>query len=150
MKTYNNIVADLQQIAADHKQIKFFGTGELWEVNGDPKNSGEYAQLWMVPVSATLSPQTMTYQIRLLCFDLVNKGEDNENDVLSDTLQILADVVRIFRYRADNGDIDEYSVPFDPFMEPFTERFADDVAGWSGIVQVEVPLYSNDCNIPED
>jgi hypothetical protein len=149
MKTYNQIVDELNQIATDHKQINYFGSGELWEVNGDPKNPGVYPQLWMTPVSASLGPQTITYTVRLLCFDLVNKGENNENDVLSDTLQILSDVVRIFRFRASNDDYEEYSIAFDPFMEPFTERFADDVSGWSGTVQIEAGLFSNDCNIPE-
>lgn len=143
--TYNQIVDLLANIAVAHKQLKGFGAGELWEINGDPKNSGIYPELWLVPVNAVAKLNTIEHTVRLLVYDLVNKDETNENDVLSDALQILLDVVKVLRYESDN-----YTLLNEPTLEPFTERFDDEVSGWSAEFVIEVNFANNDCDMPMD
>lgn len=148
MRTYNQIISDLRGIARSHAQVASFGDGELWEANGNPRNAGSYPELWCVPVSAEVGENTLVYTLRLLCYDLVSPGEENERDVLSDTLQVLSDVVRTLRWNADAHE--EYAVLGSPLMEPFTERLSDSVSGWSGEVRLEVSLGPNDCDVPTD
>ncbi len=141
--TYNNLIQLFTNIATAHKQLKSFGNGELWEINGDPKNSGVYPEAWLVPVNTIVRTQTIEYTVRLLVYDLVNKDESNENEVLSDTLQILSDITKVFRYESDN-----FNLLNDPTFEPFTERFDDEVTGWSAEFVIEVNFPSNDCDMP--
>lgn len=143
--TYNNLVDLMANIAVAHKQLRGFGSGELWEIEGNPKNSGVYPELWMVPTSATARENTVEHTIRLLVYDLVHKDETNENDVLSDSLQILLDIVKVLRYESDN-----YTLLNEPIFEPFTERFSDEVSGWSAEFVIEVNFPNNDCDMPMD
>lgn len=141
--TYKNIIELFEQIATSHMQLKGFGSGELWEVNGDPKNSGKYPELWIVPVSSAILDSGNTYTFRTLVYDRVYRGEDNELDVLSDTHQMLTDVIRIIKYNSD-----EYDLIGSTQLEPFTERFDDAVSGWSTLIQLQVQFPTNYCDIP--
>lgn len=143
--TYEQCVALLANIAAYHRQIQYFGHGELWEINGTPKRLPTYPVLWAVPTSTTVNENTVNHGFRLLVFDLVETGEGNEHHVLSDCQQILIDVIKVLRYSEQH-----FELVGDPVLEPFTERFADQVTGWSAVVEIEVSLMNTDCDVPID
>ena len=75
--------------------------------------------------------------------DRVLPGEENEDEVLSDTLSILLDFVAYFRQLHTDVDI-QRSVT----INPFTERFDDKVSGHSMILNITQPYAYNKCQIP--
>jgi len=143
--SYNQINELFNQIAISHYQIKRFGSGELSEadINKFISENQEYPVLWMTPVSVTTNSNVLLYNLNLLVFDLVNKDKNNEQEVLSDCLQIALDVVRILRYGNQ-----EFNIITDPNISPFAGRYSDWVAGWSLELELEVDIQSNNCDIP--
>ena len=140
MYTLNEIFKLIEDEATAHLQVKQYGQGDVWEIN--PKEL-DYAVLWAIEDSVNLSDRTLTYNIRILCMDRVLPGEENEDEVLSDTLSILLDFVAYFRQLHTDVDI-QRSVT----INPFTERFDDKVSGHSMVLNITQPYAYNKCQIP--
>jgi hypothetical protein len=72
-----------------HLQVKQYGQGDVWEIN--PKEL-DYLVLWAIEESVVLSERTLTYNIRL-AWQWIEflPGEENEQEVMSDTIQVLLD-----------------------------------------------------------
>ena len=141
MYTLNEIFQLIETQANAHLQVKQYGQGDVWEIQ--PKEL-DYLVLWAIEEGASVSERTLTYNIRLLAMDRVLPGEENEEEVLSDTLSILLDFVAYFR-QLHNEDVNlQTSVSF----EPFTERFDDKVTGHSCVLSLTQPYNYNKCQIP--
>ena len=141
MYTLNEIFQLIETEANAHQQIKQYGQGDVWEIS--PKEL-DYLVLWAIEEGASVSERTLTYNIRLLAMDRVLPGEENEEEVLSDTLLILLDFVAYFRQLHTEDVNIQTSVSF----EPFTERFDDKVTGHSCVLSLTQPYNYNKCQIP--
>tara|TARA_R110001599_G_scaffold110671_4_gene274695 strand:+ start:13859 stop:14287 length:429 start_codon:yes stop_codon:yes gene_type:complete len=141
MYTLNQVFQLIEDEAIAHQQVKQYGQGDVWEIN--PKEL-DYAVLWAIEEGASVNERTLTYEIRLICMDRVLPGEENEEEVLSDTLSILLDFVAYFRQLHTTGILIQPSVSF----EPFTERFDDKVTGHSCTLSLTQSYAYNKCQIP--
>ena len=141
MYTLNQIFQLIETEATAHQQVKQYGQGDVWEIS--PKEL-DYLVLWAIEEGASVSERTLTYNIRLLAMDRVLPGEENEEEVLSDTLLILLDFVAYFRQLHTEDVNIQTSVSF----EPFTERFDDKVTGHSCVLSLTQPYNYNKCQIP--
>ena len=146
MATYslNQLIKIFSDFADSHLQINSFGFGEVYEANGNPKVTGNTPTLWIFPTQATPLENTTIYSFDVRCWDLVTKGEENENDVLSDCQQTLFDFIQFIKH----NEIFDINVSGDPSMTPFTEQLADDVTGWECSIDIEVNSINSDCMIP--
>jgi len=142
---FNSVIDLLENISNAHKQIKSFGSGELWDIEGNTKSKAIYPELWAIPQSTVTKLQTQEYTIRLLCYDLANTDLSNTDDVQSDTLQILTDFIKVLRNASD-----QYTLVGNPNAIPFAERFNDSVWGWYMDVVIEVHFPMNFCDLPLD
>ena len=80
--TYNQIIKEFNDFADAHKQIQTFGNGDLWEIaERNQLLDFNYPLLWVADQPATMGDGTFTWNFQILTMDLVNKNEDNENDV---------------------------------------------------------------------
>jgi len=140
MYTLNEIFTLIETQATAHLQVTQYGQGDLWEIN--PKEL-DYTVLWAIEESVSLNERTLTYNIRLLSMDRVLPAEENENEVLSDTLSILLDFVAYFRQLHTDVDIQKNVT-----IEPFTERFDDKVSGHSMVLSITQPYRYDKCQIP--
>jgi len=146
MATYslNQLIKIFNDFADSHLQINSFGFGEVYEANGNPKVTGNTPTLWIFPTQATPLENTTIYSFDVRCWDLVTKGEENENDVLSDCQQTLFDFIQFIKH----NEIFDINLSGDPSMTPFTEQLADDVTGWECSIDIEVNSINSDCMIP--
>jgi len=146
MATYslNQLIKIFSDFADSHLQINSFGFGEVYQANGNPKVTGNTPTLWIFPTQATPLENTTIYSFDVRCWDLVTKGEENQNDVLSDCQQTLFDFIQFIKHNA----IFDINVSGDPSMTPFTEQLADDVTGWECSIDIEVNSINSDCMIP--
>ena len=146
MATYslNQLIKIFSDFADSHFQINSFGFGEVFEANGNPKVTGNTPTLWVFPTQATPLENTTIYSFDVRCWDLVTKGEENENDVLSDCQQTLFDFIQFIKH----NEIFDINVSGDPSLTPFTEQLADDVTGWECSIDIEVNSINSDCMIP--
>src|SRR3972149_5693527 len=141
--TFNQHIKIFEDIAGAHLMVHSFGFGEVFEIEGALKADGNMPKMWIMPVSSTIRLQTVERTFTVLIFDLVKKDESNENEVLSDTEQIMQDVIKV-----PHTNSAQYGIVGEPQAFPFTERFGDDVSGWRCDVTVETEFDSNGCDIP--
>lgn len=150
--TLNQLIAALKSIATRHKQINSFGVGDAWEVGAT--NELVHPVLWVNPVTADM-PKTengyssYTVDFNITLFDLVNKDETNENEVLSDTFGMIRDIVNEFNTHPDYID-SEFNIINDLSFESFTERYDEEVSGWEVTFSLESPNRRSFCSSPID
>jgi hypothetical protein len=143
--TWNNLVSLFENVATAHQQINSYGLGEEWEINGATESNRDYPKMWVIPIDSITKEQTVERTFEFLVFDLVHPDEDNENDVVSDTEQIIHDIIKVFKNESDN-----YNVTNEPQAFYFTEKYADNVSGWRAQITIETDFASNSCDMPMD
>jgi len=169
MFTLNQAIKRLQTIAIEHAQLNpllltestfsHFGFGDLWEVGQILTDEGtviteKFPLVWANVQGANMTSQgaqsngLLTVTFQLLFMDLVHKDETNENDVLSDTLQIATDFITELQ---DDTEFQtyHYTVDINGNLEPFTERFDEEVSGWSLNIAFNIPYSANCLVVPK-
>jgi len=147
--THNNLIQLFQNIATAHFQVKGFGVGNTTEIEGIPNK--QYPYMWVVPVNSSVQLndsgefQTINHIFQIEVFDLVKKDRSNETEVLSDCQSILLDVVKIL-----HNENASFEVINSPTLNPYVEKYGDDVTGWYVEIEIGVPFDSNYCDIPSD
>ncbi len=131
-------------VANDH-QLQAFGFGQPYNQNGEPKISQRYPSMWANPTNAIAEQHRTVRTIQILIFDVLLADRTNEISVISDCEEIAFRLVRWFRLASD-----AFLVEGNPSIEPFTDKFLDDVAGVIINIQVEFNAESADCNDPID
>jgi hypothetical protein len=165
-KTYNNVINTLKNIGENHYQIATVTTGDIFSV--DLAKNTKFALMHINPVSVSTGDFGLTYNFQIFIMDLVSEKEDwteaniqsannlsNEQEVLSDTLQISVDIISMLRHsiqQSEQGvnDIDEpiYFAEGQQTLEPFTERFDSLLTGWVFSLSVLVANDFQSCTIP--
>lgn len=142
--TLNQVITQLEAIATAHYQINSFGFGDIWEIN----TSGDitYPLMWLIHDGVDISQGVQSFKFNLIFCDVVKGGEVNENDVLSDQLEIAKDVIAQLKH--PNYQWSDSFIDSAINLESFTERFTDSVAGYSLSINLELPYDANRCSIP--
>ena len=146
--TYNQIVKKFEDIITANKFIKTFVAGDIYEIDLT-ETTYMYAHLSIE--SATFDNAQLTYSFRLYVMDIVNKDEGNENDVLSDTLQVINDVISEFRNGSSTFGLEtmqDYEIQDTISCAPFTERFDNELTGWVFSLGILVQNDFDACIIP--
>lgn len=103
--------------------------------------------------NATIGEHTVRFTLQLLCVDIVdyNKnvspddefyGNDNMQDILNTQLQVVNDVVS--QLRRGTLFTDKLQILEDVSVQPFMDRFENELAGWGADIIIEMP---NDISI---
>lgn len=149
--TYNQLKELFNDFQTRHYQLNDYYFGELAEF-GNSK-SFQYPLLGVVPAQSTLikgngaTYNTIQHTFNIFVADLVKSGEENQMDVLSDTQQILIDLVaeiEQFEFFEDNN----IEMVTDAVLVPFFERFDDLVGGWNVTLTLVMPNKANPCFAP--
>jgi hypothetical protein len=102
--------------------------------------------------SATSGENTITFNISVLAMDIVDirkdevtdifEGNNNEQDILNTQLSVLNKVIQ--KLRIGNLYADGYQILGDVTLEPFRDRFENQIAGWTATMDV---IIGNDVNV---
>ena len=141
--TYNDEIQYFQDFSAGHDQIKTFGTGEEWEKEGILKQGILYPIIYFIPIDSTTTENTKVRRFKVACFGKVKKDKTDEQEILSDTEQILDDLVKDLRYNQDDLELIG-----DPVWMPFKEEYGDFCAGWDGEITIQSQFNNNNCDKP--
>jgi len=141
--TYNQLLTVFNNIGNDHLQIKRVGNGMIEDVNTFSPKDVNFPIMWVTPQSAQLGRNSLLYTFRVLVFDIDDEDDDHRNEILSDTLSILNDIIVQL-----NNDDDDYYVSNTPTAIPFTQRFVDYCSGWYADVEIEVAIMNARCQVP--
>lgn len=153
-----NIVDDFKLLADRHKQLNSFGFGDVdeftYQVDSRDKQSNPdfqapyYPYLYVVPSNVIQEFGFMTYEFQLLVSDIMKRDMDNMTDILSDTLQIMNDVISMFRLSVTEqlGNYNKYYYTDDPVtMIPFIEQYDDLLCGYSATIRIKTKTYLDRC-----
>ena len=155
--TYYQLIEAFRQFAADHKQIKCFGYGNISdiEVPVDPQSGQpiqrDYPYFFVNPTTHNYTKNMLTYSFNIIMMELVTEvtptgfsGLNSTIKAQSDALLILNDFMAWLEY---TQDIDTELVQSSQFI-PFQERFQDNLAGMTVSIQIQVPNDLNLCDAP--
>ena len=132
------------------KNINTVTTGDISDVN---LNKQDIFPLGHIIINnVVVDEQILTFNISILACDIVNqskdltldrfKGNDNVQDILNTQLGVLNRLIQRLRM----GDLytDMYQLNGSPSLQPFYDRFENQLAGWTA--SMDVQIY-NDINI---
>ena len=125
-------------------------TGDITEV--DLNKQTIFPLSHMIVNNVTSSENTLGFNISILAMDIVDQSKDavtdiflgnnNEQDVLNTQLAVLNKLVQKLRIGQLNRDL--YQVLGEVTLEPFMDRFENQVAGWTATFDV---IIQNDINV---
>ncbi len=143
MYSLNQFVGLLNSMASAHEQIKTFGEGDVWEIGA--VGAIQYPLMWAVPQPSSTSQKLLNMKFSILFADILDPDKSNEQDVLSDTLQIALDILA----QLNAPDFaDDFILDPNANLTPFTEKFDDDVAGWKADINIKINFLSDRCAVP--
>lgn len=142
MQTLNQIVTNFNNIADAHYQINTFGYGAFEDIASSGVTT--YPLMYVVPLPSQIREKELRLNLSVAVMDLVHKGNTNVQDVESDMLLLITDILSQLRLNTYDFKLDLSSVRVDPFRE----RFADEVTGWVADITIVVPYDMDRCGIP--
>tara|TARA_R110000744_G_scaffold231382_1_gene349569 strand:- start:732 stop:1202 length:471 start_codon:yes stop_codon:yes gene_type:complete len=122
-------------------------SGDLSDVNLNKQDIFPLGHI--IVESVTDEEQVLRFNITVLACDIVNQSKDltvdrftgnsNEQDILNTQLAVLNKLIQTLRM----GDLytDMYQLEGNPSLQPFYDRFENQLAGWS--VSMEVLIYND-------
>ena len=125
-------------------------TGDISDVN---LNKQDIFPLGHIIINnVVVDEQILTFNISILACDIVDqskdltldrfKGNDNVQDILNTQLGVLNRLIQ--RLRMGNLHTDMYQLNGNPSLDPFYDRFENQLAGWSATMDIQI---YNDINI---
>lgn len=142
--TLNEIINVFEELVANHLQLNYFGFGEISNIKTTEK---QYPFLWLSPsnqstINITQSGFNTNLSFNMLVLDRVNFTGDEINypDVMSDTLQIIQDVLHEFirDYNRKNGINLNASATLNPVNEGDDSTKSREI-GWYITITMKLP-----------
>ena len=156
---FKTLADDFQTMANHHKQLNSFGLGNVDQIsywtqsrdkqNNTTYNSPIYPLLYVVPSIVENNKQFKIWEFNTLVMDIVERNLDNQVDTISDTLQIVQDIISQYRLSvtAQFGNYyDKYFVNDTTNIIPFLEKQDDMVNGWNAKIRIQTKTYLDRCS----
>ncbi len=153
MVNYKQVIQDLSGIAYYHPQINSFGYGDITQLTLDIETKQEpvYTKCYVVPGQTVLAQNRLQYNFSIIICDLINNDRSNQEDVMSDTLEIIKDVWTIL-YQSYTAEYGDFSLDYEPLwnsnVQPFLESYETLLGGWTMNITIEQPFDYNNCVLP--
>ena len=142
-QTYIRILRAIELFASEHLQIKKFSSDFPEQMPNFATKDEAYPILYVSPSNAIFNLNTNRFDLRVFCYDVIQKDRENINTILSDTNSILNDLVLWLR----EGDLVGIDLVNEPRVTPINNELLDYVAGWELTLTLEVDTYTV-CDIP--
>ena len=141
---YKQVIEDLEDFANNHEQINSFGYGDLTQLTMDvlTKEEPKYTRMYVIPGDTLLNQNELVYNFQIIVTDQLNSDYSNQRDVMSDTLEIIKDIMATFY-------LSEYESLWPASVEPFLENYETILTGWVMNIQLSQPFDYNRCDLPE-
>tara|TARA_R110000824_G_scaffold65464_1_gene170461 strand:- start:127 stop:597 length:471 start_codon:yes stop_codon:yes gene_type:complete len=132
-----------QQLLLDNN-INTVTTGDITDVN---LNKQDIFPLGHIIInSVTVNEQTLDFNISVLACDIVDQSKDltvdrfRGNDNIQDILNTQLSVLNLLIQRLRMGDLhtDMYQLSGSPSLQPFYDRFENQLAGWTATMDIQI------------
>jgi len=142
---YKKLVDNIKEAAETHLMINDYGYGDISDIKYRSESGAtdnvDYPYMFLNPTIHGRTNNTMIYRFNIIMMDLVRK--EDYLKIQSDCQEYINDVIERLRsfYKLEiNLDLVEYT--------PFKERFIDDVAGFTALVEITVIDKLDNCISP--
>ena len=155
---FKTLATDFETLANFHKQLNSFGLGDIDQLSywtqsrlkedNTTYNSPYYPLLYIVPSKVENDLQYKVWEFNTTVSDIVEDSLQNNEDTLSDTLQILQDVISQFRWSTTNvlgNYYDKYFVDDEVQCTPFLGEQDDQLNGWNGLLRIKTMTALDRC-----
>jgi len=146
MKHVYDILDVLRDELRSHPAVNTVSYGDITDLDLDKTTMFPLSHLLID--SASYGERTITFSIKLLCADIVDYnqsenqfdefyGNDNLHDVINTQFQVINSLIT----KLMRGDLfkSNYQVTSTPSAEPFKESYGNVLAGWTTVIQIEIP-----------
>lgn len=144
--TYNQIINELKTIAMANPFVKRFGAGEIEQLDTDSSESTAFPIVWCVPQTVEIGDNALSYRFRIMAMDIDDTSDFHQQEILSDTLRILIDIIKQFRYGSGTNYV--LNEPGYPIANPFSHNLTDYVVGWYADIDISTNM-PNGCDEPQ-
>ena len=127
-------------------------TGDISDVNLNKQDIFPLAHI--IVNNVTVGEQVLKFDINVLAMDMVNrskvktkelyKGDNNVQNILNTQLGVLNKLIQVLRrgtlYTGDStlSTNNPYQLEGDPTLEPFFDRFENELAGWTATLNITI------------
>lgn len=143
-----DIIKDTLQVDPNCNTITY---GDISQV--DLEKQTIYPLAHIIVNSATSGENTISFNFSILAMDIVDyrkefrstdfQGNDNEQDILNTQLSVLNTLIQ--KLRIGNLYTSKYQVLGDVTLEPFRDRFENQIAGWTATFDIIIENNVNVC-----
>ena len=146
LRTLNQVMRELSEIASAHRQINEFFQGDF--LDAISRDAAQYPLMVVTLAPGNVNETSVQMSATITICDKYNNSEYRQiNEVHSDCLSIVNDLNTTFRQYRWTEFVD---ITDDITIEPFINEGQDMVAGWTMSVNFDVYNELNWCDIPYD
>jgi hypothetical protein len=150
--TLNQIIAAIRRAGENHKMLRSVAFGPEYDLVADG-GKDNYPLMWVIPDTITMlsdmsdAEKEKKYTFAVAVMDRQFEDSTNQLEVLSDTQQILEDIISSLQYIYRNSRVN-FGVNDDAL--PFYDAHGDNVAGYTIRLEVNVPYNRDFCSVPSN
>ena len=151
MQGFYNLTTKIKDTLALDAFVNTITYGDIFEI--DLNKQDIFPLSHFIVNNATLNGHTWSFNISLLCMDIVDeskkdvvdkfRGNDNEQDVLNTQMAVINRLLELLRRGDLNSEL--YQLEGSPSIEPFVDRFENKLAGWTLTFDVLIPNTMTIC-----
>lgn len=139
--TYQEIVAEIAAFFNAHQGVGSFVNAQTYDAQ---TMQNTYICVILVPQTSEIGDGALSLRFVAYVCELLNENKSNATTAYNDTLAIATDFVAEF----SDGGCREWEIEQPVSLEPFEEKFDDNVCGWGITFTCAVPFYGDSCGIP--
>ena len=144
IRGFYQVTETIKNALLDNVDVTTVTTGNLSNVNLQKQDIFPLSHI--IVDSVTDSEQTLSFSLSILAMDIVSRsklettdifvGNNNEQDILNTQLGVLNKL--IMTLRKGTLHTDKYQLVGDASLEPFYDRFENELAGWTATFDVVI------------
>jgi len=150
IRGYYQLTSTIEEQLRSTEFTNTVSIGDISKINLNKQDIFPLAH--MIVNSVTTEEQVLRFDISILACDIVDQskdittdrftGNDNEQDILNTQLLVLNKLIQKLRMGSLHTDM--YQLDGDPTLTPFSDRFENELAGWTADITI---LIYNDIYI---
>ena len=150
IRGYYQLTSTIEEQLRSTEFTNTVSIGDISKVNLNKQDIFPLAH--MIVNSVTAEENVLRFNISILACDIVDQskdlttdrftGNDNEQDILNTQLLVLNKLIQKLRMGSLHTDM--YQLDGDPTLTPFSDRFENELAGWTADITI---LIYNDIYI---
>lgn len=150
IRGYYNVTQEIKNSLLTDPNVLTVTTGDITDI--DLGKQTIFPLSHIIVNSVSQQDQILVFNLSVLSMDIVDTsknattdiflGNDNEQDVLNTQLSVLNRLLQ--RLRTGNLYINKYQIDGPVSLEPFRDRFENEIAGWTATFDV---IIENDINV---